>query len=225
MSRLACLHARPAWLPAPLVILLLTTLVLSACQTLPRQPAAAGNWPERRAALQALDRYDFNGRVAVTGGARGVSAGLQWQQRGRAADVTLRAPLGLGGAEVHFDDRVISYRFNDSEAVQGVRAVEALTSLLGFDPPLASLRYWLIGSDDPALPETHVLDDQSRLASLQQGEWHIDYEGYQARLPSAGLPVSLPQRLTLTRDALRVRIVVQEWVAPEWRTSLPAAGP
>lgn len=202
MSR-SGLHARPAWW--------LALLVLSACQTVSRLPVAA-SWPERRAALHALDSYEFSGRVAVTGVARGGSAGLQWQQRGRSADVGLRAPLGLSGAEVHFDDRTISYRFSDGETVQGERAVSALDELLGFDPPLASLRYWLIGVDDPALPESHVLDDRSRLAWLQQGDWRIDYESYQAQ--------SLPQRLTLSRDALRVRIVVQEW-----RTSMPAGGP
>lgn len=209
MTRLAGPRAQP--------ILLIALLLLSACQTV-RPPAAARGWPERRAALQALDHYEFNGRVAVTGGGRGVSAGLQWQQRGRSAEVTLRAPLGLGGAEVHFDDRTISYRFNDSEPVQGDLAVDALNGLLGFDPPLSSLRYWLVGTDDPSQPETHVLDDQARLMSLQQGQWRVEYEDYQERLPSAGL-VSLPQRLTLSRDALRVRIAIQDW-----RTSLPAAG-
>jgi outer membrane lipoprotein LolB len=203
MSRFTGLRARP--------ILLIALLLLSACQTV-RPPAAARSWPDRRAALHALGSYQFTGRVAVTGAGRGASAGLQWQQRGRSADVGLRAPLGLGGAEVHFDDRIISYRFSDGATVEGERAVSALNGLLGFDPPLASLRYWLIGADDPALPESHALDDRSRLTWLQQGDWRIDYEGYQAQ--------SLPQRLTLSRDALRVRIVVQEW-----RTSLPAAGP
>jgi outer membrane lipoprotein LolB len=204
MSRFAWLHARPAWL--------LAMLVLSACQTVSRPPMAARSWPERRAALHALGSYEFTGRVAVTGAGRGASAGLQWHQRGRSADIDLRAPLGLGGAEVHFDDHIISYRFSDGETVEGERAVSALNELLGFDPPLASLRYWLIGADDPALPESHVLDDRSRLTWLQQGDWRIEYEGYQAQ--------SLPQRLTLSRDALRVRIVVQVW-----RTSLLTAGP
>jgi outer membrane lipoprotein LolB len=203
MSR-AGLHARTAWW--------LALLVLSACQTVSRPPVAARSWPERRAALHALGSYEFTGRVAVTGTGPGASAGLQWQQRGRSANVGLRAPLGLSGAEVHFDDRTISYRFSDGVTVQGERAVSALKELLGFDPPLASLRYWLIGVDDPALPESHVLDDRSRLAWLQQGDWRIDYQGYQAQ--------SLPQRLTLSRDALRVRIVVQEW-----RTSMLAAAP
>jgi outer membrane biogenesis lipoprotein LolB len=60
---------------------------------------------------------------------------------------------------------------------------------------------------DPAQPATEELDQrQQRLQGLTQAGWHIDYTRYVA----VGAE-SLPTRLTLQRDAVRVRLLVDDW--------------
>lgn len=82
-----------------------------------------------------------------------------------------------------------------------------LAARLGFDPPLASLRYWILGVPDPASPADETLDPaQQRLKSLAQGGWHIDYAGYVA-VGSEWLPA----RLTLSRADVRVKLLVDDW--------------
>ncbi len=82
-----------------------------------------------------------------------------------------------------------------------------LATRLGFDPPLSSLRYWILGVPDPTQPATEELDQrQQRLQGLTQAGWHIDYTLYVAVGGE-----SLPARLTLQRDTVRVRLLVDDW--------------
>jgi len=93
------------------------------------------------------------------------------------------------------------------ERVESAAAHAELAARLGFDPPLASLRYWVLGVPDPAQPATESVDPaQQRLSELTQSGWRVQYQSY----ASAGSEV-LPARLTLQRDTVRVRLLVDGW--------------
>jgi outer membrane lipoprotein LolB len=179
-------------------------LALAACQSLP--PAPATPWPERRAALQALGQYEFNGQLAAATGSDGFSASIQWQQQGAVSDLLLRAPLGVGGAHLNFDGNEL--RMSDSHGAQldGAAARQEMQRLFGFDPPLSSLRYWLLGVPDPATPATESLDGAQRLVSLQQNDWQVDYSDY---LQAAGQ--WLPRRMALHRGTVKLKLQVARW--------------
>jgi len=67
----------------------------------------------------------------------------------------------------------------------------------GFDPPLASLRYWIL--EYPTRPNPHEeLDQRQQRLQVSPAGWHIDYTLY-----AAVGGESLPARLTLRRDAVR----------------------
>jgi outer membrane lipoprotein LolB len=81
-----------------------------------------------------------------------------------------------------------------------------LRTRLGFDVPLASLRFWILGVPDPSAPAVEVLDVERRLTSLQQNEWQIDYADYVVVKGEW-----LPGRMTLHRADVRVRLIVDHW--------------
>jgi outer membrane lipoprotein LolB len=182
-------------------------LALAACHTLAPLPAVA--WSERRAALQAVESFEVNGQLAVATPSEGFSANLRWQQQGLASDLLLRAPLGMGGARLNFDGEVLRVTNSQGTELQGVTAQAELVRVLGFDPPLTSLRFWLLGTPDPAMVATETLNDEQRLAQLQQGEWQVDYGEYQQ---AAGL--WLPRRVALHRGELRVKLQLSHWKLP-----------
>ncbi len=64
----------------------------------------------------------------------------------------------------------------------------------------------MLGVPDPARPADEMLDDTQRLASLQQDGWQIAYGGY-----TEVKGESLPAKVTLTRENVRVRLVVDDW--------------
>jgi outer membrane lipoprotein LolB len=98
----------------------------------------------------------------------------------------------------------------DSDAARAELAMR-----LGFDPPLKSLRYWLLGAPDPTLPAEETVDEQQqRLQSLEQDGWQVDYSAY---MPTDLTPVGsagglgLPAKMTVQRPGVRVRLVVDGW--------------
>ena len=182
-------------------------LALAACQSVAPLPVTP--WPERRASLQAVDQYSFTGQLAAATASEGFSASLSWQQQGAASDVLLRAPLGVGGAHLNYDGGVL--RLSDSHGAQldGAAAQEQIRRMFGFEPPLASLRYWLLGVPDPATAATETLDDAQRLTVLQQDEWRVEYGEYQQ---SAGQ--WLPRRLALQRGDVKLKMQIAHWQLP-----------
>jgi outer membrane lipoprotein LolB len=181
--------------------------VLAGCRTLPPAPPPGASWEVRRPQLQALMHFQLRGRVAVAAGSEGFNANLHWTQDGARSEVTLEGPLGVGGAQLTATGDELTVVTARGERVESAAAHAELTARLGFDPPLSSLRYWVLGVPDPAQPATESLDPaQQRLSGLTQGGWQVQYQSYE----SAG-DGALPARLTLQRDAVRVRLLVDGW--------------
>lgn len=181
-------------------------LALAGCQTAPVAPAPAIAWSVRRPVLQTLGRFGLDGRVAVAVGDQGFNAGLRWAQSGPVTRLALTGPLGAGGVEVTADGGSLSVITSSGKRLGNAAARAELEGKLGFEPPLTSLRYWVLGVPDPGAPASVQLDPQQRLASLSQGGWQIDYSAY--------MPVGaewLPRLMTLRRAGVRVRMVVDGW--------------
>jgi outer membrane lipoprotein LolB len=190
-----------------LILVALLPLSFSACRTLPTSTTMP--WPERRLALQALERYGFRGQLAAATATEGFSAALDWQQQGAASEAQLRAPLGFGGAHLFFDGSQLQWTARSGGQVAGVAAREAMISMLGFEPPLGSLRYWLLGVPDPRAPGEEAFDAAQRLVRLSQGEWQINYGDY----VQAGVHW-LPGLVTLRHADTRLKVHIRHWQLP-----------
>ena len=181
--------------------------VLAGCRTLPPAPSPGESWETRRPQLQSLEHFALRGRVAVAAGGEGFNASLRWTQEGNRSQVTLGGPLGVGGAQLTATGDELTVITARGEHIESAAAHAELTARLGFDPPLTSLRYWVLGVPDPGQPASESLDPaQQRLSALTQGGWRVEYQSY----GSAG-GETLPARMTLQRDAVRVRLLVDDW--------------
>ncbi len=153
------------------------------------------SWESRRSALQSWPGYDLRGRIAVARGDDGFSGALRWVQSGSKARLELDGPLGVGGARYDLDPA----------SVDGA----ALEQALGVPVPVASLRYWLLGVPDPALAADESLEaGAARLAALRQAGWSVVYARY---APVPGTRLELPQRIEVTREGVRLRLLVEDW--------------
>lgn len=181
-------------------------LTLAGCQTVPVAPAPTVAWGVRRPALQNLERFGLQGRVAVAVGRQGFNAGLRWTQSAAVTQLTLTGPLGAGGVEVTADGGNLSVVTSSGKRLGNADARAQLEDKLGFEPPLTSLRYWVLGVPAPDGPAAVQLDSQQRLTRLTQDGWRVDYTAYM--LVGAEW---LPRLLTLQRADVRVRMVVDRW--------------
>jgi len=183
----------------------LCCMLLAACATT-RQTAApsvaAAAWEQRVSDLQRLASWQMGGRAAVAFGTQGWQASLDWRQSGEAAEVHLSGPLGIGAMVLKRTPEGLS--LNGAPPSDAVLA--QLQDRLGFDLPLDHLRYWLLGVPDPRSAFELKPNDQDRIVQLTQDQWTIDYDRY--------MPVDgdvLPAHLVLSREGVRVRIVVDHW--------------
>jgi outer membrane lipoprotein LolB len=180
---------------------------LAACRTVPPPLPGVALWDTRKTQLQAWTHFELKGRVAVAAGSDGFNADLHWIQDGERSQVTLQGPLGVGAAEITVTGEQLVLVTSRGEHIDSDAAHTALAQRLGFDPPLASLRYWILGVPDPGQPSTEELDaSQQRLSALTQGGWHVTYASYVAAGDGA-----LPARLTVLRNDVRLRVLVDDW--------------
>ena len=187
-------------------LILAVAILLAGCPAVPRKAAPVQLWETRRTELQQREAFDLKARVAVAAGQEGFNARLRWQQQGAQSQFALEGPLGVGGAQVMFDGQALNVRTSRGQQLDDDAARAELVARLGFAPPLQSLRYWIQGVPDPATPADEVLDGEQRLASLKQGDWLIDYGAY-----TAASGAWLPERLTMHREGVRVRLLIDEW--------------
>jgi outer membrane lipoprotein LolB len=177
----------------------------SAPPTAPRPPPLVP-WEQRLPALQAIASFELEGKVAASDGKQGFSAGLHWRQRNDAATLDLSAPLGFGAAHIEQGPDGLTVTTAQGATFTSAAASQQLAATLGFEPPLGSLRYWILGASDPAFPAQESIDQQQRLAHLEQDGWHVDCDEYMV----VGQQW-LPHRLTVTRQNLRLKLIVNSW--------------
>jgi outer membrane lipoprotein LolB len=188
----------------------LCLLLCAGCATAPKRseapPPAALSWEQRLPALQAISGFELDGRVAASDGQQGFSAGLHWRQQNDTATLDLTAPLGFGAAHIVQSADNLSVTTSKGVTLTHAAASEELAATLGFEPPLRSLRYWVLGASDPDFAAQESIDDQQRLTHLEQDGWRVDCEDY-ALVGQQWLP----RRLTVTRQALRLKLIINTW--------------
>jgi len=177
---------------------------LSACTTT-RPALAPAPWNQRMSALQHAHAWALDGRAAVAVGGEGWQASLNWHQHGPQTDVHLAGPFGAGALMLRKTREGLS--MNGAPASDAV--IAQLQDRLGFELPLDTLRYWLLGVPDPDSPFDLTRNGQDRARRLIQAGWIVDYDRYREVLGDL-----LPARLVLSRGEVRVRIAVDHWEGP-----------
>ncbi|MGE5624204.1 MAG: lipoprotein insertase outer membrane protein LolB [Bacillota bacterium] len=183
---------------------------LAACASLqehaPEGPANGTAWAARQAELAALTDWELSGRVAIIEGKDGGSGSLDWKQQGNRLSFDFRGPLGAGA--VHIEGEGNTLRVKTSRGDDFVTDDPELdfAERLHMPLPVLSMRYWMLGLPDPAAPYDKDMDAQGELTHLKQGGWRVDYLEY-ADVQGH----NLPSRVTLARDDVRIKLVMDAW--------------
>lgn len=184
-------------------------MLLAACATVP--PRGTGGdaeqlWHSRQAALTALTNWSFTGRIGITLGDQGWHAVLDWRQHDRHFDIRISGPLGQGVGELHGGPDGVLLLTSDHQQSRAADAESLLHAQFGWWVPVSGLQYWLRGLPDPRQAAQTTLDDYGRLTQLQQSGWDIRFTRY---VQHVGL--ALPDRLTLSNDRMKVKLIVETW--------------
>lgn len=195
---------------------LVLAVSLSGCFLSPEEvKPAAGNsaqaqsaWDTRRGALQRVQNFTLQGRLAETGL---VSFGgdLSWMQTGRSFQARFYGPLGVGAVAISGMPGDMLVRTKDG-SYQTDDPAAFMQQQFGWSVPVDGLRYWVLGLPAPGKLDALRLDDGGRILSLQQNGFTLEYTQYQ---PVGSL--ELPSRFAI-HDAQRgFKVFIDQWVSVE----------
>lgn len=184
----------------------------SLSDTLPVSDALApANWPERQAALNALDNWELQGKLAVRQAERSESAVINfWRQDGEQFQVQLSSTfLGMGATELQGTPHALILTTHDGERYTSDKPAALLQAETGWHLPLEQLPYWIKGIPAPGPGVISAFSSNGQPSVIEQSGWIVRIERHQEAAPP--LP-PLPARLTLEHGSDRIRIVIHRWI-------------
>ncbi len=191
------------------LLLLSAVLLLAGCTGLtPKQadePIVQRPWEEQYQALLGADNWQLRGKIGIRTSNENHSARLFWEQLQQHYQIELTGPLGQGGARINGDEDGISIDIAGEEPRWAATPEILMQQTLGWQFPVRDLPYWIKGIPAPGHPYELTMNQQQP-KTLLQNNWKINYlrfsnqNGYQ-----------LPEKLTISRNDLRLTIIAREW--------------
>lgn len=189
--------------------LILLTLLLSGCQSMP--PLGAGTPP---ASVQQLERWQLKGRIGYDNGQDGGSAHLVWQQsQAGQGRLELSGPLGFGSANIAYgaDGATLD---TGKQQFHAPSATELAWRVTGLMLPIPALTWWVRGLPWPDANIDASQYNAGQLVALSQAGWQLQFDRYQ---PHQGL--LLPGRIKARQGATRFTLLISDWTLPSTGTS------
>jgi outer membrane lipoprotein LolB len=147
--------------------------------------------------LQQIPNWQAEGRVAIQDATQSQTASFKWQQNGSQYKVYIYSPFSTQSATIAGDAT--------SRRVLASNGLSDPELALDEHLPLEQLGYWARGLPTPnSSPTLLKYDSFNQLQHLQQDDWQIEYQKYQSCVP-----VSLPEKLTLTDGTTKVKLVIR----------------
>lgn len=186
------------------LLLLLTTLILSACSTAPRFEG-----PGRDPAT--LTSWQLDGKVGIKTAGDGGSAYLNWIQQGDQLDITLYGPMGQGTTHIHGDSRRMRLEQPGQPSRQADSAETLMQDSLGWSLPLTDFRYWVKGIASPiGRRGQSSANALGQLSHLEQHGWQLEFDRYQALDDW-----QLPGKIVARRGDIQITLIIKHWAHPQ----------
>lgn len=174
--------------------------LLSACSVVPVEPELRYS----RAAMQHLygvERWSFEGRLAVTGQKDSWSANISWEHGPDVEKIKLSGPLGQGAVVMSLIGDVVTIDRGGGDVQSSAKPEEFINQQLGMFVPVRSLRYWVIGLPEPS--HSYKATD----AGFNQVGWLSEYKQMQSVDDSA-----MPHKMTVMNNQVKLKLIIDHWV-------------
>ncbi|SFG69193.1 lipoprotein insertase outer membrane protein LolB [Neptunomonas qingdaonensis] len=192
-----------------IILLFFIPFFMSACSLIPRgevpAPTATYSWEEHQLNVSQMTRWVATGKIGIRTPDDSQSASLSWQQDQQAYEISLKGPLGQGGATISGDQHSATLEIPGEQPMAAGSPEELLSLRLGWEIPVKDAQYWIKGIPAPGSDYDTVLYE-NRLARLTQQGWEIEYQNY-----LEADETSLPGKLTLSRESLKLTLIIGNW--------------
>lgn len=183
-----------------LIFCMVLSGLLGGCSVVPEKPLDAYQLTAMRH-LQQQRNWSLEGRLALVADKESVSVSIHWQHSERQDDIELIGPLAQGRVKISVTPEQVVVDDGEQRNVYYGRVDEVLAEQLGVDMPVSSLKYWVLGVNDPGQSYTE------QPGGFYQGGWLVRYREMQS--VNADL---LPKKMTAEKDKARIKLIVDQWV-------------
>ncbi len=130
-----------------------------------------------RTAPEPSPGFTLNARVVVKGRDVAFASGLRWVASEREDELWLNTPLGQTLAYLKRDSGGATATTADQTQYRAGSLESLMRSALGWELPVAGLRYWVLGRATPSpAPTDAARDARGRLTVLAQDGWRVSFE-------------------------------------------------
>ncbi|CAD5107867.1 lipoprotein insertase outer membrane protein LolB [Zestomonas carbonaria] len=185
--------------------------LLSGCAALAPQEALQGQgdparWQTHKQQTEDLDAWQISGKVGIRAPKDSGSGTLFWLQRQDYFDIRLSGPLGRGATRLTGHSGEVVLEVANQGRYQAASPEALLEQQLGWRLPVSHLVWWVRGLPAPDSRSRLTLDNDSRLARLEQDDWKVDYLSYAEQNG-----YWLPERIKLYGRDIDVTLVIKDW--------------
>ncbi len=196
------------------LVIILASLVTGGCQiwqTTQELPAPKADqpkldWVEHVRLLTLMQEWQIRGKIGVRTEDDGGSAYLDWSQSFDSFYIMLSGPLGQGSTIV--SGNPYGARLENSDGTFISDSPEQLVlEHTGWNIPIHQLLYWVKGIPAPYGDSERTYNEYGTLKTLQQNQWNLEFYRY-----GEAMGTLLPQKIKITRDDLKVTLIIKEWL-------------
>lgn len=187
------------------LLLALLVTFLAGCQTL--QPAPELSAQQQAEQLIALDQWQAEGKIALRLDNDNQSGFFKWDQQHEDYAIHIFGPFGRGTTWLRSDADGVILDNAETGQIQAQTPEALMEHVLGWQVPVSSLRYWMLGIADPHHPVEQLdLDARGFASTLHQQGWQVEFQN-----PQRVQGYHFPGRIRATRDHMRVTVAVNRW--------------
>lgn len=151
--------------------------------------------------LQQQKNWMLEGRLALVDEKDSVSVSISWRHNELQDEIELVGPLAQGRVKILVMPDRVAVDDGDNPKVFYGPVDEVLAEQLGVSLPVDSLKFWVLGVNDPRRAYTE------QPGGFYQERWLVRYGEMQAVNAD-----TLPKKMTAEKDKTRIKLIVDQWV-------------
>ena len=181
------------------MVLCVLMFTQAACSFIAEKPQQNYQMSGRQG-LRAPDTWKFEGRIVMSNEKDSVTAAIMWKHRLALDEIDLTGPLAQGHVKISVTASKL--QIDDGDQVHSFDGdpEQIMAEQLGIQVPVRSLRYWVLGLNDPNAVFVQAED------GFRQLGWFVKYKSMQKVKE-----LDLPYKMGVENERTRLKLIVDQW--------------